>query len=186
MGARPVASWTRCSSARSRRSARTRYPALGGVVGGIGGYGNCVGVPTVGGEVMFDAPTTAISWSTRSASGSRRTTRLSSARASGLGNPVLYVGSATGRDGIHGATCWPRPSSTEASASQASDGAGRRSVHRKAADRGVPGGDADRRDRRDPGHGRGGAHLVSSEMAARGGTRHRARPRPQFRCAKRD
>src|SRR6266852_2975033 len=82
---------------------RTRY-LLGGVVGGIGGYGNCVGVPTVAGEVMFDAAYNANILVNAFCLGLARRDDLMSARARGAGNPVLYVGSATGRDGIHGAS----------------------------------------------------------------------------------
>src|SRR6202022_939565 len=82
---------------------RTRY-LLGGVVGGIGGYGNCVGVPTVAGETMFDAAYNGNILVNAFCLGLARRGELQSARAQGPGNPVMYVGSATGRDGIHGAS----------------------------------------------------------------------------------
>ncbi|HZC46859.1 MAG TPA: phosphoribosylformylglycinamidine synthase subunit PurL, partial [Candidatus Acidoferrum sp.] len=82
---------------------RTRY-LLGGVVGGIGGYGNCVGVPTVAGEVMFDAAYNANILVNAFCLGLVRKGEMMSAKARGVGNPVIYVGSATGRDGIHGAS----------------------------------------------------------------------------------
>jgi len=102
MGARPVASLNSLKFG-SFESARTRY-LLGGVVGGIGGYGNCVGVPTVGGEVMFDDAYNDNILVNAFCLGLARSGELQSARAQGAGNPVLYVGSATGRDGIHGAS----------------------------------------------------------------------------------
>ncbi|HKM99627.1 MAG TPA: phosphoribosylformylglycinamidine synthase subunit PurL [Candidatus Binataceae bacterium] len=102
MGARPVASMDSLKFG-SFDHPRTRY-LLGGVVGGIGGYGNCVGVPTVAGEVMFDASYNGNILVNAFCLGLARTGELMSARASGVGNPVLYVGSATGRDGIHGAS----------------------------------------------------------------------------------
>jgi phosphoribosylformylglycinamidine synthase len=102
MGARPVASMDSLKFG-SFDHPRTRY-LLGGVVGGIGGYGNCVGVPTVAGEVMFDASYNGNILVNAFCLGLARTGELMSARASGAGNPVLYVGSATGRDGIHGAS----------------------------------------------------------------------------------
>ncbi len=102
MGARPVASLNSLKFG-SFAGARTRY-LLGGVVGGIGGYGNCVGVPTVGGEVMFDDAYNDNILVNAFCLGLARREDLQSARAKGVGNPVLYVGSATGRDGIHGAS----------------------------------------------------------------------------------
>ncbi|MGO9055827.1 MAG: phosphoribosylformylglycinamidine synthase subunit PurL [Candidatus Binataceae bacterium] len=102
MGARPVASLNSLKFG-SFANTRTRY-LLGGVVGGIGGYGNCVGVPTVGGEVMFDDAYNDNILVNAFCLGLARREDLQSARAKGVGNPVLYVGSATGRDGIHGAS----------------------------------------------------------------------------------
>jgi phosphoribosylformylglycinamidine synthase len=102
MGARPVASMNSLKFG-SFEHPRTRY-LLGGVVGGIGGYGNCVGVPTVAGEVMFDAAYNANILVNAFCLGLVRKDEMMSAKARGVGNPVLYVGSATGRDGIHGAS----------------------------------------------------------------------------------
>src|SRR6266436_3169993 len=102
MGARPVASMDSLKFGAFEHP-RTRY-LLGGVVGGIGGYGNCVGVPTVGGEVMFDAAYNGNILVNAFCLGLARRDELQSARARGPGNPVMYVGSATGRDGIHGAS----------------------------------------------------------------------------------
>jgi phosphoribosylformylglycinamidine synthase len=102
MGARPVASMDSLKFGAFDHP-RTRY-LLGGVVGGIGGYGNCVGVPTVGGEVMFDAAYNGNILVNAFCLGLARSGELQSACAQGPGNPVMYVGSATGRDGIHGAS----------------------------------------------------------------------------------
>ena len=102
MGARPIASMDSLKFG-SFDHPRTRY-LLGGVVGGIGGYGNCVGVPTVAGEVMFDEHYNANILVNAFCLGLARKGELLSARARGVGNPVIYVGSATGRDGIHGAS----------------------------------------------------------------------------------
>jgi phosphoribosylformylglycinamidine synthase II len=102
MGARPVASMDSLKFG-SFDHPRTRY-LVGGVVGGIGGYGNCVGVPTVAGEVMFDARYNGNILVNAFSLGLARAGQLWSAKARGAGNPVLYVGSATGRDGIHGAS----------------------------------------------------------------------------------
>ena len=102
MGARPVASMNSLKFGAFDHP-RTRY-LLGGVVGGIGGYGNCVGVPTVAGEVMFDAAYNANILVNAFCLGLVRIDEIMSAKARGPGNPVLNVGSATGRDGIHGAS----------------------------------------------------------------------------------
>jgi phosphoribosylformylglycinamidine synthase II len=102
MGARPIASLNSLKFGAFDHP-RTPY-LLGGVVAGIGGYGNCVGVPTVGGEVMFDAAYNGNILVNAFCLGLARREELQSARARGVGNPVMYVGSATGRDGIHGAS----------------------------------------------------------------------------------
>jgi phosphoribosylformylglycinamidine synthase II len=102
MGARPIAS---LNSLRFGRPDHPRTPELlRGVVGGIGGYGNCIGVPTVGGEVQFDARYDGNILVNAFTCGVARTDRIFYGRASGIGNSILYIGAKTGRDGIHGAT----------------------------------------------------------------------------------
>jgi phosphoribosylformylglycinamidine synthase len=102
MGARPIASLD------SLRFGRPDHPRtahlLRGVVAGIGGYGNCIGVPTVGGELFFDRAYDGNILVNAFTCGVARTDRIFYGRASGVGNPVIYVGARTGRDGIHGAT----------------------------------------------------------------------------------
>jgi phosphoribosylformylglycinamidine synthase II len=102
MGARPIAS---LNSLRfgSIDHPRTRY-LLSGVVAGIGGYGNCIGVPTVGGEVYFDESYNGNILVNAFTLGITKKKRIFTGIAKGVGNPVIYVGSKTGRDGIHGAT----------------------------------------------------------------------------------
>ena len=75
-----------------------------GVVSGIAGYGNSIGIPTVGGEIQFDAGYTLNPLVNVFALGLVEKDRIFYAKAEGAGNPVLYVGAKTGRDGIHGAT----------------------------------------------------------------------------------
>src|SRR6476659_6701763 len=75
-----------------------------GVVRGIGGYGNCVGVPTVGGEINFHAAYDGNPLVNAMTVGIAPKDRIFLSAAAGIGNPVVYVGSKTGRDGIHGAT----------------------------------------------------------------------------------
>lgn len=102
MGARPIAS---LDSLRFGRPDHPRTPdLLRGVVAGIGGYGNCIGVPTVGGELFFDAAYDGNILVNAFTCGVARTDRIFYGRAAGLGNPILYIGARTGRDGIHGAT----------------------------------------------------------------------------------
>ncbi len=102
MGARPVAN---LNSLRFGRADHPKTPALlRGVVAGIGGYGNSIGVPTVGGEVQFDASYDGNILVNAFTVGVARSAGLFFGKAEGEGNPVIYVGAKTGRDGIHGAT----------------------------------------------------------------------------------
>ncbi len=102
MGARPVAL---LDSLRfgPLTEARNRY-LFSGVVGGIGGYGNCLGIPTVAGDIFFDRSYTGNPLVNAMCVGVARRDDLMHAKASGVGNLVLLVGADTGRDGIHGAT----------------------------------------------------------------------------------
>ncbi len=102
MGARPIAS---LNSLRfgSFDHPRTRY-LLSGVVAGIGGYGNCIGVPTVGGELYFDESYNANILVNAFSLGIAKKDRIFKGKAKGAGNSLIYVGAKTGRDGIHGAT----------------------------------------------------------------------------------
>jgi phosphoribosylformylglycinamidine synthase II len=102
MGARPIAI---LDSLRfgSPDHPRTRH-LVSGVVSGIGGYGNCVGVPTVGGECEFHPAYDGNILVNAMCVGLARANRIFYSAAAGPGNPVIYVGAKTGRDGIHGAT----------------------------------------------------------------------------------
>src|SRR5438034_7951727 len=102
MGARPIAS---VNSLRfgSLSAPRMRH-LVDGVVRGIAGYGNCMGIPTVGGETTFHAGYNGNILVNVMNVGIVRKDRIFLGRAEGPGNPVVYVGSKTGRDGIHGAT----------------------------------------------------------------------------------
>ncbi len=102
MGARPIAS---LNSLRFGDFAHPRTRSLvRGVVAGIGGYGNSIGVPTVGGEVYFDHGYDGNCLVNAFTLGVVEEAKLMLAKASGVGNPVLLIGSRTGRDGIHGAS----------------------------------------------------------------------------------
>jgi phosphoribosylformylglycinamidine synthase subunit PurL len=102
MGARPVASMN------SLRFGDPSHPKtaylLEGVVAGIGGYGNCMGVPTVGGEVMFHPSYNGNCLVNAFTLGILPADKIFRGTATGVGNPVMYIGAKTGRDGIHGAT----------------------------------------------------------------------------------
>ncbi len=102
MGARPIAL---LDSLRfgSLEDPRNRH-LLKGVVAGISGYGNCIGVPTIGGEVVFNDIYSHNPLVNVFCLGIARKDRIFRGKAVGVGNPVIYVGSKTGRDGIHGAT----------------------------------------------------------------------------------
>ncbi len=115
MGARPIAildslRFGPISAPGSRHSAlteevvaRNRY-LFGGVVAGIAGYGNCLGIPTVGGEVVFEDSYSTTPLVNAMCVGIAPVDRLASAKAEGPGNLIMLVGADTGRDGIHGAS----------------------------------------------------------------------------------
>ncbi len=102
MGARPIANMN------ALRFGRPDHPKTGhlvsGVIAGIAGYGNCMGVPTVGGETNFHAAYDGNILVNAMTVGLAETKKIFYSAAAGVGNPVVYVGSKTGRDGIHGAT----------------------------------------------------------------------------------
>ncbi len=102
MGARPIASLN--SLRFGALSAPRMRHLVDGVVRGIAGYGNCMGIPTVGGETTFHAGFNGNILVNVMNVGIVRKDRIFLGRAEGPGNPVVYVGSRTGRDGIHGAT----------------------------------------------------------------------------------
>jgi phosphoribosylformylglycinamidine synthase subunit PurL len=116
MGARPVAvmdslrfgpileSKAAGGGARATQEIHKNHSVLEGVVSGIASYGNCFGVPNLGGETKFEACYSGNPLVNAFALGLVRRDQIFYARAAGEGNPVIYVGSKTGRDGIHGAT----------------------------------------------------------------------------------
>jgi phosphoribosylformylglycinamidine synthase subunit PurL len=106
MGARPVAALNslRFGSLDDPKNGRRNRSLLAGVVAGIAHYGNAFGVPTIGGEVAFDDAYALNPLVNAFALGLVRKDQIFFGKATGVGNPVLYVGAKTGRDGIHGAT----------------------------------------------------------------------------------
>src|SRR5436189_1607015 len=101
MGARPVANMNALRFGAPDHP-KTRH-LVGGVVAGIAHYGNCMGIPTVGGETNFHAAYNGNILVNAMTVGIAPTDRIFYAAAAGIGNPLVYVGSKTGRDGIHGA-----------------------------------------------------------------------------------
>ena len=176
MGARPLASLDTLRFG-PLDDPHQRY-LVRGVVKGIGDYGNCFGCATVGGEVTFHPRYRKNILVNAMNVGIARADQIFLAKASGTGNPVIYVGSKTG------SRRHPRrePAGVgrvrRGHRREAPDRAARRPVHREAAARGVPRGDEDRRDRRHPGHGRGGADLLELRDGVALGHRHRDGPRP--------
>ncbi|MFZ3053494.1 MAG: phosphoribosylformylglycinamidine synthase subunit PurL [Sulfuricurvum sp.] len=106
MGARPIANLNALRfgnvTNKDAVSAHQRY-LVRGVVSGIGGYGNCMGVPTIGGETSFDECYNGNILVNAFTLGLAKSDEIFYGRAEGMGNPVIYVGSKTGRDGLGGA-----------------------------------------------------------------------------------
>jgi phosphoribosylformylglycinamidine synthase len=122
MGARPVAvldslrfGEVAASKHTSEAEAARNRRILDGVVRGVGGYGNCFGVPTVGGEVNFEPCYSQNPLVNALALGIAKKEEIFLAKAKGIGNPVIYVGAKTGRDGIHGASLLASAEFTEES-----------------------------------------------------------------------
>ena len=114
--------WIRCDLAKSRPAKTTSEEEaaknrriLDGVIRGVGSYGNCFGVPTVGGEVAFEPCYSQNPLVNALALGIARKEEIFLAKAKGIGNPVIYVGAKTGRDGIHGASLLASAEFTEES-----------------------------------------------------------------------
>jgi phosphoribosylformylglycinamidine synthase subunit PurL len=122
MGARPIAvldslrfGEITASKTTSEEEAAGNRRILDGVIRGVGSYGNCFGVPTVGGEVAFESCYAQNPLVNALALGIARKEEIFLAKAKGIGNPVIYVGAKTGRDGIHGASLLASAEFTEQS-----------------------------------------------------------------------
>src|SRR6266567_4003309 len=122
MGARPIAvldslrfGEITASKRTSEEDAAKNRRILDGVIRGIGSYGNCFGVPTVGGEVGFEPCYSQNPLVNALALGIAKKEEIFLAKAKGIGNPVIYVGAKTGRDGIHGASLLASAEFTEES-----------------------------------------------------------------------
>jgi len=102
MGARPIATLNSIHFGDHKHHKTKNL--LNGVVSGIGGYGNCMGIPTVGGEVKFNSSYNENILVNAMAVGLAKKNKIFYSKAKGINQPVIYVGSKTGRDGIHGAS----------------------------------------------------------------------------------
>ena len=183
MGARPVAvlDSLRFGQADAPDTARV----LPGVVAGIGGYGNCLGLPNIGGEVVFDQSYAGNPLVNALCVGVLRTDSIKLAKADGPGSLVVLFGARTGGDGIGGASVLASATFDDAKPSQAAERAGRRPVRREGAHRVLP------RDlRRRPGHrhpgSRRGRPVVRDHRAGRGRRRRHGRRPRQGAAARRD
>ena len=184
MGARPIAAMNALSLRRAvasedaepRARRRRRASAATATPSGCRRSGaSCASTP----------PTTATASSTPSRPASPRRTASSTRRRAGVGMPVVYLGAKTGRDGVGGATMASRRVRRH-HRGEAADGAGRRPLHREAADGGLPRADGDGRGDLDPGHGRGRPHLLGGRDGRQGRPRDQARPRPGAGARDRD
>ena len=157
MGARPIAM---LNSLRfgSLDEARVRY-LFAGVVKGIGDYGNCVGIPTVAGEIAFDPAYEGNPLVNAMCVGLLKEDELIRAVAQGVGNPIIAVGARTGRDGINGASFASEDLSAESDAKRPRVQVGDPFTEKLLA-RGEPRADSQRRHRRHSGHGRRRPHVV--------------------------
>ena len=102
MGARPIANLNSIHFGSTQHKKTKNL--LRGVVHGIGGYGNCMGVPTIGGQTCFDRSYNGNILVNAMTLGLVKKNKIFYSKAAGLNKPVIYVGSKTGRDGIHGAS----------------------------------------------------------------------------------
>ena len=176
MGARPIAAMNALSFGEPAHP-KTRS-LVHGVVAGIGGYGNAFGVPTIGGELRFHAAYDG--------------NCLVNAFAAGLADADAIFYSAASRRRHAGGLSRRQDRARRRrrrddgerrvrrhDRGEAPDGAGRRPLHREAADGGLPRADGDRRGDLDPGHGRRRPHLLGGRDGRQGRPRHPARPRPR-------
>ena len=157
MGARPVALLNALRFGDPSHPKTRRL--VSGVVAGIGGYGNCVGVPTVAGETNFHRGYDGNILVNAMCVGLADADKIFYSAAPAAGLSVVYFGSKTGRDGIHGATMASAEFSEDAE-EKAPHRPGRRPLRREAADRSHAGTDGLGRGGRHPGHGRGRPHLL--------------------------
>jgi phosphoribosylformylglycinamidine synthase II len=170
------------ASAATQADIHRNHSILEGVVGGVASYGNCFGVPNLGGETKFEPCYSGNPLVNAFAMGLVRKDEIFYARAAGEGNPVIYVGAKTGRDGIHGATMASEEFSEASEAKRPNVQVGDPFLEKLLA-RSLPRSHADWSDRRHSRHGRGWAHVLNLRdgRARRRGRRDRTRSRAAAR-----
>jgi hypothetical protein len=183
MGARPIAAMNALSFGEKDHP-KTRS-LVHGVVEGIGGYGNCFGVPTIGGETRFHPAYNGNCLVNAFAAGLVEADSIFYSAASGVGMPVVYLGAKTGRDGVGGATMASRGIRRH-DRGKAPHGAGRRPLHRKAPAGGLPRTDGHGRRDLDPGHGGRGPDLFGGGDGRQGRAWHPTDARPRAAARGRD
>ena len=154
------------------------HRVLPGIVAGVGGYGNCLGLPNIGGEVVFDATYAGNPLVNALCVGVLRHEDLHLAKASGVGNQVILYGARTGGDGIGGVSVLASETFEDDRPGQASERPGRRPVPGEAADRVHARALRRRRRRRHPGPRRRRALVRDQRAGQRRGRRHARRARP--------
>ena len=151
-----------------------------GVVRGIAGYGNCVGVPTIGGETNFNARYNGNILVNVFCLGIAPRDRIFTAAAKGAGNPVVYVGAKTGRDGIHGATMASAEFDDDSQAQRPTVQVGDPFLEKLLIEACLELRPQTRRGH--SGHGRGGPHLIVRRNGVKGEARRRTRSRQGARA----
>ncbi len=176
MGARPVAALNLLRFGAPDHPKTRRLVA--GVVAGIGGYGNSFGVPTVGGSTGFHRRYDGNILVNAMAVGVARRDAIFTSAATGIGNPIVYLGSKTGRDGIHGASMASAAFEADAEEKRPTVQVGDPFAEKLLLEACLELMRSGRGDR-DPGYGRGGADVLGGRDGGQGRSRHRPRPRPR-------
>ena len=176
MGARPVAVMDPLRF--GPLDADDTHRVLPGIVAGVGGYGNCLGLPNIGGETVFDPSYLGNPLVNALCVGVLRHEDLHLAKASGVGNQVILYGARTGGDGIGGVTVLASRDVRRDGPGEAAERAGRRPVHGEAADRVHPRAVRGRAGRRHPGPRRRRALVRDLRAGQRRRRRHARRARP--------
>ena len=176
MGARPVAVMDPLRF--GPLDAEDTHRVLPGIVAGVGGYGNCLGLPNIGGEAVFDATYLGNPLVNALCVGVLRHEDLHLAKAAGIGNRVILYGARTGGDGIGGVSVLASETFDEGGPCQAAQRPGRRPVHGEAAHRVHPRAVRGRRGHRHPGPRRRRPVVRHLRARQRRRRRHARRPRP--------
>ena len=173
------------SSQRDQSAIANNRRLFAGVVAGIAHYGNCFGIPTVAGEVYFDKSYEGNPLVNAFCLGVLRHEQIARGAAKGIGNPVFYVGPATGRDGLAGAAFASQDLTEESAEQQRGAVQVGDPFMEKLVLRSLPRIARHRRRGGHSGHGRGGSDLFDLRNRRARGHRHRNRSEPRCRSARR-